>query len=415
MCSSDLASAGFLFVGLCVLGPATPFNASLLTGNVPNLPPFAVGLGMALLAAGFVLKAAQLPFRIDWQMHPALAPTPVSGYISSVLLKSAILGLIKLFMLLGGGFALAGLLSGFTQSAISTVVMWIGGVTIIMAALQALRTSGIKLMFIYSTVSQLGYMVLAVAAGGALGYAGGMLHVVNHVFFKDLLFLVCGAVMFASHRETLDDLGGLGRKMPFTLAMFAIAGLSLVGVPPTSGFSSKWLIYHALMNAGQPFLALLSLVGSVLTLAYVAKFLHAAFLGQPAPDLEHIEGAPRIMRVPMGILAAGCVLTGVFPGLALYPINAILAEYGLAPLHVGLSGILSGPGAWNATGLCVMAALAFLGGRWFVLRFTRLREIDVHTCGMPPETAATRMTPSSIYGGLPRLLGGHKPAKENRS
>ena len=154
-----------------------------------------------------------------------------------------------------------------TQSAVSTVVMWIGGVTIIMAALQALRTSGIKLMFIYSTVSQLGYMVLAVAAGGALGYAGGMLHVVNHVFFKDLLFLVCGAVMFASHRETLDDLGGLGRKMPFTLAMFAIAGLSLVGVPPTSGFSSKWLIYHALMNAGQPFLALLSLVGSVLTLA----------------------------------------------------------------------------------------------------------------------------------------------------
>ena len=88
-----------------------------------------------------------------------------------------------------------------------------------MAAVQALRTNVIKLVFIYSTVSQLGYMVLAVAAGGALGYAGGMLHVINHVFFKDLLFLVCGAVMFATHRETLDDLGGIGRKMPFTLAM----------------------------------------------------------------------------------------------------------------------------------------------------------------------------------------------------
>ena len=122
-------------------------------------------------------------------------------------------------------------------------------------------------------------MVLAVAAGGALGYAGGMLHVINHVFFKDLLFLVCGAVMFATHRETLEDLGGIGRHMPFTLAMFAIAGLSVVGVPPTSGFSSKWLIYHALMEAGQPFLALLSLIGSVLTMAYIAKFLHAAFLG----------------------------------------------------------------------------------------------------------------------------------------
>ena len=409
----NLLGASFLFVGLCVLGPFTPFNAGLLAGLAPDLAPGAAWLGMALLAVGFVMKAAQLPFRIDWQMHPALAPTPVSGYISSVLLKSAVIGLIKLFMLLGGGFALAGILGGFEQSLISTVVMWIGGITIIMAAVQALRANGVKLIFIYSTVSQLGYMVLAVAAGGALGYAGGMLHLINHVFFKDLLFLICGAVMFATHRDSLDDLGGIGRKMPFTLCMFAIAGLSVVGVPPTSGFSSKWLIYHALMQAGQPFLALLSLVGSVLTLAYIAKFLHAAFLGQPAPDLDDVHEAPKVMRVPMGILAAGCVLTGVFPGLALLPINGVLGEYGLEPLNVGLSGVLSGPGAWNATGMFVMAALAFLAGAWFVRRFTRLREIDVHTCGLPPEIATSRMTPSSIYGDLTRLLG-WRASKENR-
>ena len=410
----NVFGAGFIFVGLCVVGPFTPFNATLLAGGAPVMPAGWAWLGMALLAAGFVMKAAQLPFRIDWQMHPALAPTPVSGYISSVLLKSAILGLIKLFMLLGGGFMLAGVLGGMEQSIITTTVMWIGGITIIMAAVQALRTNVIKLVFIYSTVSQLGYMVLAVAAGGALGYAGGMLHVINHVFFKDLLFLVCGAVMFATHRETLDDLGGIGRKMPFTLTMFAIAGLSVVGVPPTSGFSSKWLIYHALMEAGQPFLALLSLVGSVLTMAYIAKFLHAAFLGQSTPDLDSVHEAPLIMRVPMGILAAGCVLTGVFPGLALGPINNVLAEYGFMPLNVGLSGVLSGPGAWNATGMFVMMALAFAGGRWFVLRFTHLREVDVHTCGLPPETATSRMAPSSIYGDILRLFGGEKTAKENR-
>ncbi len=411
----NLFGAGFLFVGLAVLGPFTPFNTSLLSGILTGTSPWAAWLGMALLAVGFVLKAAQLPFRIDWQMHPALAPTPVSGYISSVLLKSAIIGLIKLFMLLGGGFALAGLVSGFGQGIITTAVMWIGGITIIMAAIQALRANGLKLVFIYSTVSQLGYMVLAVAAGGALGYAGGMLHLINHVFFKDLLFLICGAVMFATHRETLDDLGGIGRKMPFTLCMFAIAGLSLVGVPPTSGFSSKWIIYHALMQADQPFLALLSLVGSVITLAYVAKFMHAAFLGQPGPHLDEVREAPLVMRVPMGILAVGCVLTGVFPGLALGPINTILAQYGASPLDVGISGVLSGPGTWNATGIFVMMALAFLGGAWFVRRFTRLREIDVHTCGLPVETAASRMTPSSIYGDLVRLLGGDSAPKENRS
>ncbi|MBO4301390.1 MAG: oxidoreductase, partial [Desulfovibrio sp.] len=374
----------------------------------------AAWLGMALLAAGFVMKAAQLPFRIDWQMHPALAPTPVSGYISSVLLKSAILGLIKLFMLLGGGYMLSGVLAGLEQNLISVAVMWIGGITIIMAAVQALRTNVLKLVFIYSTVSQLGYMVLAVAAGGALGYAGGMLHVINHVFFKDLLFLVCGAIMFATHRETLEDLGGIGRKMPFTLAMFAIAGLSVVGVPPTSGFSSKWLIYHALMQAGQPFLALLSLVGSVLTMAYIAKFLHSAFLGQPSTTLDDVREVPRVMRVPMGILGIGCVITGIFPGLALGPINSVLSEYGFEPLQVGISGVLSGPGTWNATGMFVMMALAFWIGHKFVMRYTHLRETDVHSCGLPPETSTSRMGSASIYGDILRLIGGEKTAKENR-
>lgn len=410
----NVFGAGFIFVGLCLVGPFMPFDTSLLAKGATAVSHSAAWLGMALLAAGFVMKAAQLPFRIDWQMHPALAPTPVSGYISSVLLKSAILGLIKLFMLLGGGYLLSGVLGGMEQNVISVAVMWIGGITIIMAAVQALRTNVLKLVFIYSTVSQLGYMVLAVAAGGALGYAGGMLHVINHVFFKDLLFLVCGAIMFATHRETLEDLGGLGRKMPFTLTMFAIAGLSVVGVPPTSGFSSKWLIYHALMQAGQPFLALLSLVGSVLTMAYIAKFLHSAFLGQPSTTLDDVREVPRVMRVPMGILGIGCVITGIFPGIALGPINSVLAQYGFKPLEVGISGVLSGPGTWNATGMFVLMALAFWLGHKFVMRYTHLRETDVHSCGLPPEISTSRMGSASIYGDILRLIGGEKTAKENR-
>lgn len=406
----NLFGAGFLFVGLAVTGPLMPFNTSLLTGLASGMDPVYAWWGMALLAAGFVMKAAQLPFRIDWQMHPALAPTPVSGYISSVLLKSAIIGLIKLFMLLGAGYIVSNVLGIFSERAINVCVMWIGGITIIMAAIQALRANGLKLVFIYSTVSQLGYMVLAAACGGALGYAGSMLHLVNHMFFKDLLFLVCGAVMFTTNRETLSELGGIGRKMPFTLLMFAIGGLSLVGVPPTSGFSSKWIIYQGLMQAGQPLLALLSLVGSVITLAYVAKFLHAAFLGQPGADMDDVKEAPMVMRFAMGLLALGCILTGVFPGLALYPINEILYQYGSPALQVGITGILTGAGAWNATAVFVMMAIAFLCGGWFIHHFTHLREIDVHTCGLPPQTAASRMNPASIYGDIIKLLSGEKLA-----
>ena len=413
----NVCGAGFIFVGVCCLSGNLPMSVSPetlgeLTRQLERLGrkselPFA--LGFCLLGVGFLMKAAQLPFRIDWQMHPAVAPTPVSGFISSVLLKSSIFGLVKLFLLLGGAaLTVNNLVSPETLAWARLVAMWIGGVTIVYAALQALRANQVKLVFIYSTVSQIGYMVLAVAAGGALGYAGGLLHVINHVFFKDLLFLVCGAVMFATHCETLEDLGGLGRKMPFTLAMFAIAGLSVVGVPPTSGFSSKWLIYHALMEADQPLLALLSLVGSVITLAYVAKFLHAAFLGQPSPHLDHVSEAPSVMRAPMLVLALGCLVTGIFPGLALWPINQVLQEYGLETLRISPAGISEGPGAWNATGMAVMLALAVGGGLLFVKRFVRLREVDIHTCGLPPETATSRMKPASIYGGFVRLLG-HLP------
>ncbi len=407
----NVFGAGFIFVGMALLGPACPLSASIEALYPAGPEGFAsptVAAAVALLAVGFVMKAAQLPFRIDWQMHPALAPTPVSGYISSVLLKSAVLGLVKLFLLLAvplaAGLALDVTALGFVQYA----VMWIGGITIIMAAVQALFQTDLKLIFIYSTVSQIGYMVLAVAVGSSLGLAGGLLHVANHVFFKDLLFLVCGAVMLQTGRHTLDSLGGVGRKMPLTLLAFAVGGLSVVGVPPSNGFTSKWIIYHALMEAGEPFLALLSLVGSVITLAYIAKFLHAAFLGQPAPDLEDVKEAPKVMLVPMLLLSAGAVITGIFPGLLLEPINGILAEYDVPTLNVALTGITSGAAAWNATTVALMVFVAF-GGAWFgLMRFVKAnsRTTTVHTCGVPPEEATSRMNPAGIYGGLTRALFG---------
>lgn len=404
----NVLGAAFIFVGVTVLGPDTPLTAALIKDlGVSKLPPLAATAGVALLAVGFVMKAAQLPFRIDWQMHPALAPTPVSGFISSVLLKSSILGLVKLFLLLGGAFALGSTLGVGHEKAIMHIVMWIGGLTIIMASVQALMATNLKLVFIYSTVSQIGYMVLAVGIGSALGYAGGLLHVANHIFFKDLLFLICGAVMFQTHKDNLEELGGIGRKMPVTLCMFAIAGLSVVGVPPTSGFTSKWIIYHALMEQGYAFLALLSLIGSVITLAYIAKFLHLAFLGQVADGLENVQEAPKSMRVPMIILGAGCVLSGVFPGLFLEPVNLVLKEYGLATLDIGPTGINSGPGAWNATAVFIMSALAFYGGWRFVNHFVNAnsRATDVHTCGVEPGEATSRMNPASLYAGFAGLFG----------
>lgn len=409
--NADALREGFKYFFFNVLGAAFLFLAVVLLVNwcggagfdaikerLPMLSAGQIGGALFLMATGFVMKAAQLPFRIDIQMHPATAPTPVSGYISSVLLKSALFGLLKLFLVLGGGLAAVEAASWFGRPEIMTLTLWIGGVTIVMAATFAVFQKDIKLVLIYSTVSQLGYMVVGVALGTSLGVAGGLLHLVNHMFFKDLLFLVAGSVIYSTHRQDMDRMGGLAAKMPITLAFFAIGALCVIGVPPSNGFTSKWIIYHALMEEGHVLLAILSLAGSVITLAYFAKVLHTVFLGQPTQGLEHVCESPRCMLIPMGVLAAGCVLTSVFPGLILAPVNSVLEQCGLAALEVAPWGISSGRGAWNATVASALFAVVIFAGRYTLTRFSvRQRVTSMHTCGVDPDDLNSRTTTRDIY------------------
>lgn len=408
----NVAGAGFLFlgIGLIVAYTGTGQFAGVASGFAGLSP--AVGTAIvALLAIGFCMKAAQVSLRIDWQMHPALAPTPVSGYISSVLLKIAVFGLVKLFLGFGSVYA-QGASDLFSQATIMYVVAWVGAFTLLYSAVQAMLQNSLKLVFIWSTVSQIGYMVLGVAVGTSLGMAGGLLHMANHVFFKDLLFLMVGAVMLRTHADAISELGGVGRRMPVTMFCFFIGSLAAVGVPPTNGFTSKWIIYQALMAEGEPLLALISLIGSVVTLAYLARFMHTVFLGQPGRDLEHIEEAPWVMRAPMLLMAFMVILTGVFPGLLLAPLNEALVEYGMPSLDVASYGLASGPGAWDATSMAVLMLVAF-GGGWLLLRFllarVKVRVATPHACGHDASQEATRIPPEGIYPALVNLCTGNKP------
>lgn len=407
----NVAGAGFLFlgIGLIVAYTGTGDFAGVSMG-MANLPP-AVGTAiMILLAVGFCMKAAQVSLRIDWQMHPALAPTPVSGYISSVLLKIAVFGLVKLFLVFGSVYAQGADSAGlFSQEAVMYAVAWVGAFTLLYSAIQAMLQNSLKLVFIWSTVSQIGYMVLGVAVGTSLGMAGGLLHMANHVFFKDLLFLMVGAVMLRTHADTIEELGGVGRKMPVTMFCFFVGALAAVGVPPTNGFTSKWIIYQALMAEGQPLLALISLIGSVITLAYLARFMHAVFLGQPSRNLDHIEEAPLVMRAPMLLMAGMVIVTGVFPGLLLAPLNDALAEYGMPSLDVAFYGLATGPGAWNATAVAVLMLVAFGGaglGLRFLLTRVKVRTAPPHACGHDAAEAASRIPPEGIYPALTALFAG---------
>lgn len=380
----NVLGATFMFFGVVLMASsAGTFEIEAVSKVMGQMPGWVGATSMACIALGFAMKAAMLPFRIDIWMHPSTAPTPVSGYISSVLLKSGPFGLMKLFFFIGGTGFFMGKSGYWAQPEIMYALAWVGGITIVFASLMAVFQSGLKRMLIYSTVSHMGYIVLGISIGTSLAVSAGLMHFANHMFFKNLVFLAAGAIMYRTHADTLDQLSGIGRKMPVTLGVFTIAAFSAIGLPPLNGFTSKWMLYHGLMAEGEVLLAILSLGGSVLTMAYFIKFLHAAFFGQPNPKYDNVTEVPLVMRAPMMILAAGCVIFGVFPGLLLEPVNSIIAQTGFAPLEVGITGVVSGAGAWNATATGVLMLLAYAAARGILFVMNRNERVsDIHTCGV---------------------------------
>lgn len=376
--------ASLAFMGLLlVTANAGTFDMAQLAEKLGSIDTTAAVSGIVLMAVGFLMKAAVLPFRIDYQMHPATAPTPVSGYISSVLLKSAPFWLIKMLFILGGVAVVAKLgLTGNTP-AVMLAISWIAGITIFGAAAMALVQRGIKRLLIYSTVSQIGYIILGLSLGTTLGLTGGMLHFVNHMFFKDLLFLAAGAIIVQAHAHNLDEVSGLGKKMPVTMLCFMVGALSLAGVPPFSGFTSKWIIYEAAMQQGQVVLALLSLAGSVMTMAYFIKFMHSAFFGVPSKSAEHVKEAPWTMLAPMVVLSALSIVVGIMPGLLLTVISKVLALAGIDQPQYSLFSVSTPLGVWEGGVVTAAILLAFALGIVLLLSGNKkVRYIHPYTCGV---------------------------------
>ncbi|WP_237153112.1 proton-conducting transporter transmembrane domain-containing protein [Oryzibacter oryziterrae] len=393
----NTVGASFMFLGVATLAAsAGTFDLVEVGQKALTMPIGALSIGLVLTFLGLVMKAAMLPVRIDVQMHPALAPTPVSGYISAVLLKSGPWGVLKLFTLFGGAAVFArigGDIGG--QPALMDIIAVIAGITVVYAGAMAVLQNGIKLLLIYSTVSQLGYVLMALSLGTSLGVAGGLMHFVNHMLLKDTLFLVAGAVMVKSHASMLDELGGLGRRMPITFGFFLFAGLSLAGIPPLNGFASKWMIFSAAFESGHWALGAGAMISSLFTLAAVLKFAHAAFMGAPTAKALQAEEAPLSMLIPMGILVGASVIIGVMPGLLLVPIAQIEAELGLTPIAASLTGPLPGTGGWNPALLWILVLLvgaAFMPWMRLIHRGAGIKRGGLHLSGATPADFAPEVS-----------------------
>ncbi len=284
-------------------------------GATPWLPT-AAGL---LIFCGAMGKSAQFPLHV-WLPDAMEGPTPVSALIhAATMVAAGVYMLCRVFFV----FAVPG-------SAALGVIAWVGGATALLAALIAIQQNDIKRILAYSTLSQLGYMVLAVGvAGTAAGAhpAPAMYHLMTHASFKALLFLGAGSVICALHHEQdIWRMGGLARRMPITFGTFLVAALALCGLPPFSGFFSKDAIL-ALAWERQPALFGLAVAVAFLTSFYMFRLVWVAFLGpakSQAPD--HARESPAVMTGPLLALAVPSALAGF------WGIDAFLARhYGAAP------------------------------------------------------------------------------------
>lgn len=402
----NIAGASFLFLAVTLLGSAAgSFEFSAISTAVAGMQGFPLVLSLGTAVIGFAMKAAMLTIRVDYQMHPATAPTPVSGYISAVLLKSGPLGAFLLISLVGGGTLSSRLGLVFGLDPISYFLTLLGAVTALYAGLMAFIQTGIKRLLIYSTVAQLGYVMCGLALGDSISTAGGLAHALNHALLKNTLFLAAGAIVAQQHISSLDDLGGVGRRMPWTFGMFIFAGLSLAGVPPLNGLGSKWLIYEGALMSGHPFIALLLMGASLTTLAAVLKFVHAGFLGTESAVSTRLREAPLVMLLPMAVLTLASVAISLLPGLLLVPVSWIQASLGIQPVAVTWLGPLPGQFGWHPLAILIpLLVLAGLG--WAYMAYGRLatRRTHAHTCGVELIPDRMRVSASDLYSSPGRLV-----------
>ena len=287
-----------------------------LTGTLEFAPRgFMAGAATPLTTAVLVFmfifgfaKAGIMPLHA-WLPAAMVAPTPVSALLHAVAVVKV--GVFSIARVLTGVFGVD-LLSGLH---LGTMVCYVAGFTVIAASLIALSQDGLKRRLAFSTIGQLSYIVLGVALLSPKGMTGGLTHIAMHAFGKITLFFCAGAIFVATGTKYISEMKGIGKRMPITMAAFFIGSLSVIGLPPTGGFFSKWYLVQGTLEAGQPIMLIILLVSSMLNAAYFLPIAYNAFFCSPEKAMfgNEIQEAPLWCVVPPVITAAGSVCLFFYP------------------------------------------------------------------------------------------------------
>jgi multicomponent Na+:H+ antiporter subunit D len=303
MVLGSVASMAILFSIALLYGKLGTLNLADLSRKIAEAGDLRLlAFGGALLLTGFAVKAALVPFH-SWlpDAHPS-APAPISAMLSGVFIK--VLGVYAMSRIFFNVFGV--------KPVHLNLLLFFGVVSLVVAALLALRQSDIKRLLAYSSISQIGYIALGLGSGSPLGIMGALFHILSHSTGKALLFLTSGSLVYSAGTRNLEDMGGLEERMPVTATSFTVGALSIAGVPPFHGFFSKLFIIMGLWQAQRYTLAVAAIIMSVLTLAYMLKVEKHAFFGTIKEHMREVRESPPAMLISLIFLAALCIGIGVF-------------------------------------------------------------------------------------------------------
>jgi len=253
-------------------------------------------------------KAALMPFHF-WLPAAMVAPTPVSALLHAVaVVKAGVFTVVKVIVYIFGIDMLA-------ESGAGDWLLYAAGFTVIVASLVALRQDNLKKRLAYSTVSQLSYVVLAIAILTPISAVGAAMHIAAHAVSKITLFFAAGSIYTAAHKTEISQLNGIGWKMPVTMAAFAVGALSMIGVPPTAGFLGKWFMLSGAVSSQQWLAVGVIVLSTLLNTAYFLPIVYRAFLVSPEKKGDHGE-APLPILIAISATAIGTILLFLFPDVA---------------------------------------------------------------------------------------------------
>jgi len=320
--------ATFILIGIGLMYQMTgTLNMQDLSQRLPEVAQTrTVFVSFAFVIVGVCLKLAMFPLHLWLPNAYAYAPSIVTAFFAATATKVAV------YLLIRFTFSVFGLSFSFTTIPLQILFMALGLVGIFVASTSAIYQSNVKHLFAYSSIAQIGYMIVGFSLTTVAGLTATLLHMFNHALMKGAIFLALAAVIYRVGNVELKNFRGLGRQMPLTMAAIVIGGLSLIGVPLTVGFISKWYLLTALVEQGWWPIAVLILLGSMLAVVYVWRVIEVAYFKDPLDPNIKVKEAPMSFLIPIWTLVIANIYFGIDTRLSVQVAEAAAQSlFGVSP------------------------------------------------------------------------------------